>query len=212
MGPDKRPPLAPSPRDPDGRNTVFGAGASLTPGSALFTCRCPRSVAPSPACPRLPAFPTANGLAGILLRAGLVVVSLGVLLASDLVSVRRVGTRRLNRAYRRAIVWLRADLGDFRDSHLSLLTLATEARGRRRGAGTSRPRCSCPGGGLSWPITRRGRRRRAPAACCSIHRSFAPRTSSAIAYLVAVLLHVEVDSPGRVNQYGLDVGAMRSSG
>lgn len=56
---------------------------------------------------------------------------LGVLLASELVSVRRVGTRRLYRANRRAIVRLRADLGAFWDRHLSRLTEAAEAAGRK---------------------------------------------------------------------------------
>jgi DNA-binding transcriptional ArsR family regulator len=57
---------------------------------------------------------------------------LGVLLASGLVSVRRVGTRRFYRANRRAIMQLRADLGAFWDSHLSLLKEAAEAA-RRKG-------------------------------------------------------------------------------
>jgi DNA-binding transcriptional ArsR family regulator len=56
---------------------------------------------------------------------------LGVLLASDLVSVRREGTRRLYRANRRAIVRLRADLGAFWYRHLSLLKQAAETAGRK---------------------------------------------------------------------------------
>jgi DNA-binding transcriptional ArsR family regulator len=56
---------------------------------------------------------------------------LGVLLASELVSVRRVGTRRLYRANRRAIVRLRADLGVFWDRHLSRLKEAAEAASRK---------------------------------------------------------------------------------
>jgi DNA-binding transcriptional ArsR family regulator len=60
---------------------------------------------------------------------------LGVLLTSELLSVRREGTRRLYRANRRAIAQLRDDLGAFWDSRLMRLKQAAEATeraGRRR--------------------------------------------------------------------------------
>ena len=56
---------------------------------------------------------------------------LRVLLASELVSVRREGTRRLYRANRGAITRLRADLGAFWDDHLVRLKGAAEAAGRK---------------------------------------------------------------------------------
>ena len=56
---------------------------------------------------------------------------LGVLLASNLVVVRRVGTRRLYRANRRAIARLRAELGEFWD--ISLRQLKREAEAAERG-------------------------------------------------------------------------------
>jgi DNA-binding transcriptional ArsR family regulator len=56
---------------------------------------------------------------------------LGVLLASNLVMVRRAGTRRLYRANRRAIARLRAELGAFWDT--SLRQLKREAEAAERG-------------------------------------------------------------------------------
>lgn len=57
---------------------------------------------------------------------------LSVLLTSELISVRRVGTRRLYRANRDALKRLRAQLGAFWDSRLEQLKDAAE-RNRRRG-------------------------------------------------------------------------------
>ena len=56
---------------------------------------------------------------------------LGVLLASNLVVVRRAGTRRLYRANRGAIARLRAELGAFWD--VSLRRLKREAEAAERG-------------------------------------------------------------------------------
>lgn len=57
---------------------------------------------------------------------------LAVLLASDLVSMRRDGTRRLYRANRQAIARLRAALGAFWDERLTRLGRAAEAVERAR--------------------------------------------------------------------------------
>jgi DNA-binding transcriptional ArsR family regulator len=57
---------------------------------------------------------------------------LGVLVKSNLLMVRRVGTRRLYRANRRAVTQLRADLGAFWDSSLSQLKIAAEVAERRK--------------------------------------------------------------------------------
>jgi DNA-binding transcriptional ArsR family regulator len=57
---------------------------------------------------------------------------LGILLASDLIIVRRAGTRRLYRANRRAITQLRADLGVFWDKSLKQLKIAAEAAERKK--------------------------------------------------------------------------------
>lgn len=56
---------------------------------------------------------------------------LGVLLASDLVSVRRRGTQRLYRANRQAIAQLRAELVTMWDSGLDRLKHAAEAAHRK---------------------------------------------------------------------------------
>lgn len=58
---------------------------------------------------------------------------LGVLLASDLVTVRRAGTRRLYRANRGAVTQLRADLGAFWDDSLKRLKTAAEAAKPKKG-------------------------------------------------------------------------------
>jgi DNA-binding transcriptional ArsR family regulator len=60
---------------------------------------------------------------------------LGVLLASDLLSVRRRGTQRLYRANRQAVARLRAELATMWDDGLHRLKHAAEAshqKGRRR--------------------------------------------------------------------------------
>lgn len=57
---------------------------------------------------------------------------LSVLLASELVTVRRDGTRRLYRANRKAIARLRADLGAFWDMSLALLKREAESAERER--------------------------------------------------------------------------------
>ena len=57
---------------------------------------------------------------------------LGVLRASELVTVRRKGTQRLYRANRRAIAQLRANLGAFWDTSLRQLKNAAEAAERRK--------------------------------------------------------------------------------
>ena len=57
----------------------------------------------------------------------------GVLLASDLVSVRRQGTQRLYRANRETVARLRAELATMWDSGLDRLNHAAEsAQGGRR--------------------------------------------------------------------------------
>lgn len=57
---------------------------------------------------------------------------LGVLLASNLVVVRRTGTRRLYRTNRRAIARLRAELGAFWDVSLAQLKREAEAAQRAK--------------------------------------------------------------------------------
>jgi DNA-binding transcriptional ArsR family regulator len=57
---------------------------------------------------------------------------LGVLLKSNLLVVRRAGTRRLYRANRRAVTQLRADLGAFWDANLSRLKIAAEVAERKK--------------------------------------------------------------------------------
>lgn len=57
---------------------------------------------------------------------------LGVLVKSNLLVVRRAGTRRLYRANRRAVAQLRADLGAFWDRSLSQLKIAAEVVERRK--------------------------------------------------------------------------------
>jgi DNA-binding transcriptional ArsR family regulator len=57
---------------------------------------------------------------------------LGVLLESDLVVVRRAGTRRLYRANRHAVAQLRADLGAFWDKNLSRLKIVAEVAERKK--------------------------------------------------------------------------------
>jgi DNA-binding transcriptional ArsR family regulator len=57
---------------------------------------------------------------------------LGVLRASNLVRLRRAGTRYLYRANHSAIARLRADLGVFWDSRLERLRLAAESAERRK--------------------------------------------------------------------------------
>ena len=58
---------------------------------------------------------------------------LAVLLASNLVSVRQEGTRRLYRANREALAQLRAELGAFWDDRLDRLKAAAEqTTGKRR--------------------------------------------------------------------------------
>jgi DNA-binding transcriptional ArsR family regulator len=57
---------------------------------------------------------------------------LGVLVASNLVVVRRTGTRRLYRANRKAIAQLRAELGVFWDLSLSQLKREAEAAEREK--------------------------------------------------------------------------------
>lgn len=57
---------------------------------------------------------------------------IGVLLKSDLLVLRRAGTRRLYRANRRAIAELRAELGAFWDMSLSHLKREAEAAERRK--------------------------------------------------------------------------------
>jgi DNA-binding transcriptional ArsR family regulator len=56
---------------------------------------------------------------------------LGVLLASDLVSVRSQGTQRLYRANRKAIVRLRTELATMWDSGLDRLKQTAEATHRK---------------------------------------------------------------------------------
>lgn len=56
---------------------------------------------------------------------------LAILRESELVSVRRDGTRRLYRANRQAIARLRAELGAFWDDRLAQLRDAAEAAGRK---------------------------------------------------------------------------------
>ena len=56
---------------------------------------------------------------------------LGVLLASDLVSVRRQGTQRLYRANRKEIVRLRTELATMWDSGLDRLKQAAETTHRK---------------------------------------------------------------------------------
>src|SRR5260370_5262483 len=56
---------------------------------------------------------------------------LTILRESDLLALRREGTRRLYRANRQAIARLRAELGAFWDDHLAQLKDAAEAAGRR---------------------------------------------------------------------------------
>jgi DNA-binding transcriptional ArsR family regulator len=57
---------------------------------------------------------------------------LGVLIKSNLLVVRRAGTRRLYRANRRTVAELRADLGAFWDRSLSQLKIAAEVVERRK--------------------------------------------------------------------------------
>ena len=57
---------------------------------------------------------------------------LGVLVKSNLLVVRRAGTRRLYRANRPAVTQLREDLGAFWDSSLSRLKIVAEAVERRK--------------------------------------------------------------------------------
>jgi DNA-binding transcriptional ArsR family regulator len=57
---------------------------------------------------------------------------LGVLIKSNLLVVRRAGTRRLYRANRRTVAELRADLGSFWDRSLSQLKIAAEVIERRK--------------------------------------------------------------------------------
>jgi DNA-binding transcriptional ArsR family regulator len=57
---------------------------------------------------------------------------LAVLLESDLVSVRRAGTRRFYRANRRAIARLRAELAVLWDDSLARLKTSIEASERRK--------------------------------------------------------------------------------
>jgi DNA-binding transcriptional ArsR family regulator len=56
---------------------------------------------------------------------------LKVLLTSELLTVRRAGTRRLYQANRRAVARLRAQLGAFWDSRLEQLRDAAEAAERK---------------------------------------------------------------------------------
>ena len=58
---------------------------------------------------------------------------LSVLLASQLVTMRRDGTRRLYRANHRAIACLRAELGALWNSSLQQLKAAAEAAEHKRG-------------------------------------------------------------------------------
>src|SRR5262249_37611470 len=67
---------------------------------------------------------------------------LAILRESELLSMRRDGTRRLYRANRQAVARLRAELGAFWDDHLAQLKDAAEAAGRRerrRGAAHRTP-------------------------------------------------------------------------
>jgi DNA-binding transcriptional ArsR family regulator len=57
---------------------------------------------------------------------------LSVLRKSELVTVRRDGTRRLYRANRPAVARLRAELGAFWDKHLAQLQAAAEAASKVR--------------------------------------------------------------------------------
>jgi DNA-binding transcriptional ArsR family regulator len=57
---------------------------------------------------------------------------LGVLLRSNLLKLRRAGTRRLYRANRRAVAQLRADLDAFWDNSLGRLKLAAETAERKK--------------------------------------------------------------------------------
>jgi DNA-binding transcriptional ArsR family regulator len=57
---------------------------------------------------------------------------LNVLLASELVTMRRDGTRRLYRANHRAVARLRAELGGFWDTSLARLKVEAEAAERKK--------------------------------------------------------------------------------
>ena len=57
---------------------------------------------------------------------------LGVLVKSNLLVVRRAGTRRLYRANRRAVAQLRAELGAFWDRSLSQLKIAAQVVEQRK--------------------------------------------------------------------------------
>jgi DNA-binding transcriptional ArsR family regulator len=57
---------------------------------------------------------------------------LAVLRESELVKVRRDGTRRLYRANRQALAQLRAQLGTFWDDHLAQLKAAAERQPKVR--------------------------------------------------------------------------------
>jgi DNA-binding transcriptional ArsR family regulator len=57
---------------------------------------------------------------------------LGVLLASELLTVRRDGTRRFYRANHRALAQLRAELGAFWDTNLAQLKSLAEAAERKK--------------------------------------------------------------------------------
>ena len=57
---------------------------------------------------------------------------LGVLLASDLLVMRRQGTRRLYRANRRALAQLKAEISAIWDDHLLRLKRVAEAAERKR--------------------------------------------------------------------------------
>lgn len=57
---------------------------------------------------------------------------LSVLLASELLTMRRDGTRRLYRADRRALARLRAELGLFWDTSLAQLKSVAEAAERKK--------------------------------------------------------------------------------
>jgi DNA-binding transcriptional ArsR family regulator len=57
---------------------------------------------------------------------------LGVLLKSNLLVLRRAGTRRLYRANQRAVAQLRADLATFWDTSLARLRRVAEAAERKK--------------------------------------------------------------------------------
>lgn len=57
---------------------------------------------------------------------------LNVLLVSELLTMRRAGTRRLYRANHRAIARLRAELGVFWDASLARLKVEAEAAERKK--------------------------------------------------------------------------------